>query len=209
MSDKEKTTSFAGEVWNTLSALNVNEHTEKKQQLTYLSWAWAWGSLMEIYPESYYAFEDEKTLPNGSCECAVNLTIKDGDRELTRRMWLPVMNYKNQAQQNPTTVEINKTRMRCLAKAMAMFGLGHYIYAGEDLPQDEKAENAAGNQQTPFTFMPEKEFNNTKKYVQKQLAQGLQIGQIIAHVSDLAMSKNWHFSQKQIEDLQALNKVKA
>ncbi len=137
MSDKTNKTNFAKTVWETLSTVNVNNHTEKKQNLTYLSWAWAWGELMKYYPGSTYEILPDVSLSDGSVECWVELTVSDGERSIARKMWLPVMDFRNQAVTNPNSVAINKTRMRCLAKAIAMFGLGHYIYAGEDLPSEE------------------------------------------------------------------------
>ena len=117
-------------VWANLSALDVSQHIEKKGNLSYLSWAWAWGELMGIYPESTYEFKEPYLYENKSCEVWVTVTIEG----LSRDMWLPVMDYKNKAVANPTSRDISDTRMRCLVKCLAMFGLGHYIYAGEDLP---------------------------------------------------------------------------
>jgi hypothetical protein len=130
--------SFQDEVWQTLSAINVNDHCAKKGNLTYLSWAWAWGTLMEYYPESTYEFRDTFIMANMTAEVWVSLRIKDGDREMVREMWLPVMDHRNKAITDPSTRDISDTRMRCLTKAMAMAGLGHYIYAGEDIPSAEK-----------------------------------------------------------------------
>jgi len=118
--------------WNTLSKINVNDHTEKKGNLTYLSWAWAWQKLMENYPESTYYFGDNEYHPDGSVTVHCILTV-DG---ITRPMWLPVMDNRNNSVLQPNSRQISDTKMRCLTKAIAMFGLGSYIYAGEDLPQD-------------------------------------------------------------------------
>ena len=136
----DKKASFQREVWDNLSSINVNNHVQKKMGLSYLSWSWAWATLMEEYPESTYQFRTEKE-DNGTAEIWVVLTIiKDGNR-FDREMWLPVMDYKNKSVINPSTRDINDARMRCLTKAMAMVGLGHYIYAGEDIPrEDVKAE---------------------------------------------------------------------
>jgi len=129
-------TSFQAEVWATLSQINVNDHTNKKGNLTYLSWAWAWGTLMDKYPESKYTFDTPIMLDNGTVEVWVTLYIKQAKQTISRQMWLPVMDYKNAAIPSPSTRDISDTRMRCLVKAMAMFGLGHYLYAGEDLPKE-------------------------------------------------------------------------
>ncbi|MFS1537683.1 MAG: DUF1071 domain-containing protein [Candidatus Phlomobacter fragariae] len=134
----EKEKSFQQQVWETLSAINVNEKIEKKNGLSYLSWAWAWGVLMAHYPESYYVIDDVSYNNDGSAMVSLTLTIKQSDNEFSRKMWLPIMDYRNQAISNPNSVDINKTLMRCLTKAISMFGLGFYIYAGEDLPEPEK-----------------------------------------------------------------------
>ena len=131
------------EIWETLSQVDVSKHTETKGegnfQLTYLSWAWAWGVLMEHYPESQYSFEEYEVngiklpyrpLPDGSGEVVCKVYIGG----IARKMWLPVMDYKNAAIKNPNARAISDAKMRCLVKCMALFGLGHYIYAGEDLP---------------------------------------------------------------------------
>jgi len=131
-----KEISFPQKVWKRLSTINVNEHTNDKGGLTYLSWAWAWGTLMENYPESKYEFDEPVMLENKTVEVWVKLIIKEDKEVTTRRMWLPVMDYKNKAIASPSTRDISDTRMRCLVKALAMFGLGHYLYAGEDLPKE-------------------------------------------------------------------------
>ena len=125
---------FAKKVWDTLSQVDVSEHVEKKQNLTYLSWAWAWGVMMEHYPDLSYHFED-RTLDNGTMEVTVHVTIREGDETISRHMWLPVMDYKNKAIPNPDSFALNTAKMRALTKCFCLFGLGHYIYAGEDLPQ--------------------------------------------------------------------------
>lgn len=121
------------EIWQKLSAIDVSQHVEKKNGLSYLSWAWAWGVLMEHFPEAEYSFDPPQTFDNGTMMVFCTVTI--GDR--SRRMWLPVMNHKNQAIPNPDAFAVNTAMMRCLVKCLALWGLGHYIYAGEDLPQAE------------------------------------------------------------------------
>lgn len=133
----QKTESFPRQVWENLSAINVNEKAEKKLGLTYLSWAWAWSVLMENYPESSYEFALEKYFQDGTCEVGVTVTVKDGENEISRYMWLPVLDHKNKPIPNPNAFDINKNKMRCLVKCISMFGLGLYIYAGEDLPEAE------------------------------------------------------------------------
>jgi len=125
-------------VWQTLSAINVNNNTQKKGNLTYLSWAWAWSTLMEYFPESVYGFND-RTLPDGTMEVTCTLIISEGEDSVVREMWLPVMDYRNKAIPNPDAFQVNTAKMRCLTKCISMMGLGMYIYAGEDLP-DQAAE---------------------------------------------------------------------
>jgi len=129
-------------VWDNLSKIDCNEHTEKKGNLTYLSWAWAWGMLMQNYPDATYRFKewegyDVLYYKNGTAAVSCEMTVKNN----THTMWLAVMDHKNQAVANPTATQISNTKMRCLVKTMAMFGLGHYIYAGEDVPEDSSVSD--------------------------------------------------------------------
>tara|TARA_R110000764_G_scaffold221881_1_gene310444 strand:+ start:2145 stop:2834 length:690 start_codon:yes stop_codon:yes gene_type:complete len=135
-----------------LSAINVNKFVEKKNNLTYLSWAFAWSETKKVCPDATYTIvKDEQGNPYVYDEmlgfmCETNVTI-EGE---TLSMWLPVMDSKNQAMRKvpysyttrygekqvagATSFDINKTLMRCLVKNLAMFGMGIYIYAGEDMP---------------------------------------------------------------------------
>jgi hypothetical protein len=123
-----------------LLALNVNEHTEKKNNLTYLSWSWAWATLLKHYPNATYTIQKSDdgipTFGNSKVGYMCYTTVTVG--EITHEMWLPVMDHRNKAILEPNMFDINKTVMRCLTKNLAMFGLGLYIYAGEDLPDGEE-----------------------------------------------------------------------
>ena len=137
---------LSAQVWKTLSAIDVSNYVEKKNGLTYLSWAWAYGVMMDNYPDLHYCFEEQKCETTNTVEitCTVHIhTGSDRNQMMMRHMWLPVMDFRNKAIANPDMFEINKTKMRCLTKCFAMFGLGHYIYAGEDLPQ--AVQNAVVN----------------------------------------------------------------
>ena len=120
-------------VWNTLSSINVNEHTERKGNLTYLSWAWAWAVTKQHYPEATYAFLDNEIHKDETMTVHCVVTIDNINHE----MWLPVMDHRNNAVANPNAFQINTAKMRCLTKGLSMHGLGAYIYAGEDLPAPE------------------------------------------------------------------------
>ena len=155
-------------VFGALNAVDVSAHVEQLEQgktkLSYLSWTWAWAEVMKRYPDATYnvhLFSDY----NGNCVpymydaktgymVITDVTIQG----VTRSMWLPVMDGANRAMksdaytyktkfgdkevQPATMFDVNKTIMRCLTKNLAMFGLGLYIYAGEDLPEVVKEEEA-------------------------------------------------------------------
>lgn len=128
-----------------LLKINVNEHTERKNGLTYLSWAWAWAEVLKIDPSAewtpqYFGPENNQTpwvsLPDGSMMVGVTVMIKG----LRQQCMLPVMDHRNKAIKNPDAFAVNTALMRCLAKCIAMHGLGLYIYAGEDLPEDSRRD---------------------------------------------------------------------
>lgn len=148
--------------FNELYSLNVNENVEKKNGLSYLSWSWAIAEILKKYPDMTYEIKrfGENQLPyvydeNTGYMVFTSVTIES----ITREMWLPVMDgankamldheytyqvkdyktgeYKEKTVAIATMFDINKTIMRCLTKNLAMFGLGLYIYAGEDLPEEE------------------------------------------------------------------------
>ena len=132
-------------VFETLNAINVNGHTESKNGLTYLSWAWAWAEVKKAFPLASYTiyenadgwnyFTDGKT-----CWVKTGVTIEG----LEHIEYLPVMDFKNKSIPvgNVTSFDVNKSIQRSLTKAVARHGLGLYIYAGEDLPEAEEAEEA-------------------------------------------------------------------
>ena len=125
----------------TLSAINCNEHTEKKGNLTYLSWAWAWKMVKDNFPEaSYTIYEDANGIPyftdGKTCWVKTGVTING----LEHIEYLPIMDYSNRSipLERVTSMDMNKTIQRSLTKACARHGLGLYIYAGEDLPEAEE-----------------------------------------------------------------------
>ena len=160
-------------IFKNLNGLNVNDKVEQKSngivKLSYLSWAWAWGELVKEYPQAVYQIERFDGKPylydeNLGYMVFTNMTIEN----ITHEMWLPVMDGSNKAMKKDSykyttkygekTVEpasmfdINKTIMRCLVKNIAMFGLGLYIYAGEDLP-----ENVSEKPETKIEELPKEE----------------------------------------------------
>lgn len=125
------------EVQDKLLALDVSEYTNKKNGLTYLSWANAWRETLKISPTAKYdVAKNDNGLPVfGNEEMGYMVYTSITIEGETKMMWLSVMDYRNKAILKPVTTDINNSVMRCLTKNLAMFGLGTYIYAGEDLPE--------------------------------------------------------------------------
>jgi hypothetical protein len=119
-----------------LLKLNVNEHTEKKGNLTYLSWAWAWAEALKADPEVVYdvAVFDGKPYMDVNGTAMVFVSVKMFN--ITRTCQLPVMDFRNKAIPKPDAFAVNTAIMRCMTKCLSLFGLGLYIYSGEDLPED-------------------------------------------------------------------------
>jgi hypothetical protein len=128
-----------------LSSIDCSQHIEKKGKFSYLAWTWAWAMVKERYPEARYNLLGDIVYPDGTMEVRVEVAIPlkylamdDGSVEevctLSHTMWLPVLDYNNKPIPSPNAFDINTARMRCLVKCLAMFGLGHYIYAGESMP---------------------------------------------------------------------------
>jgi len=124
---------------NDLLTLNVNEHTEKKANLTYLSWAWAWAEALKHDPLAFYQVQmwgkpgEEKCYMDINGTCMVWVTVTMFGKPMMCQ--LPVMDHRNKAIQAPDAFAVNTAIMRCMTKALSLHGLGLYIYAGEDLPE--------------------------------------------------------------------------
>ena len=122
-----------------LLTLNVNEHTEKKANLTYLSWAWAWTEALKADQDAHYQVQmwgkdgEEKCYMDINGTCMVWVTVTMFGKPMTCQ--LPVMDHRNKAVPNPDAFQVNTAIMRCMTKALALHGLGLYIYNGDDLPE--------------------------------------------------------------------------
>lgn len=134
-----------GNYFERLNSINVNGKTEKKNGLTYLSWAWAWGEVKKLYPDATYTiYENANGLfyhtDGKTCWVKTGVTVNG----IEHIEYLPVMDYKNQSipLERVTSFDVNKAIQRSLTKAVARHGLGLYIYAGEDLPEEEKEQAA-------------------------------------------------------------------
>lgn len=181
------------EHFNKLYQVNVNSYTEEKNGLTYLSWANAWAEIKKIYPDAQYTIKRfDNNLPYVYDENTGYMVFTDVTIEgITYEMWLPVMDGSNKAMKNtaytyktkysektvePATMfDINKTIMRCLVKNLAMFGLGLYIYAGEDLPEVEP-EKITTEQATVLSNLLKEKFS--EEQINKTLKDGYKVATI-------------------------------
>ena len=130
-----------------LNAINVNDKTEKKNGLTYLSWAWAWAEVKKLYPDATYTVYERDTeygpvnyfTDGRTCWVKTGVTINS----IEHIEELPVMDFKNRSipLDAVNSMDVNKAIQRSLTKACARHGLGLYIYAGEDLPEDEQDDS--------------------------------------------------------------------
>ena len=166
-------------VFECLNAVNCNEHTEKKNGLTYLSWAWAWAEVKKRYPGATYTIYENKDgllyhTDGKTAWVKTGVTIEG--IELIE--YLPVMNYKNESisVERLTSFDVNKTVQRSLTKACARHGLGLYIYAGEDLPEGEDEKPAEPKKtaskkkaESAPVPTPEAKAEDDKLYLVKQL----------------------------------------
>lgn len=154
------------EKFNQLTSINLNEKTESKNGLTYVSWANAWKAFKEVYPTATYRIiKDSKTNMPYFVDPLMGIMVftEVSANGLTYEMWLPVMDSANKAMKTEpytyqvwdkvnrqyvekkveaaTSFDVNKALMRCLVKNLAMFGLAIYIYAGEDMPETVESSN--------------------------------------------------------------------
>ena len=138
--------------FNKLNGINVNEKVEKKNGLTYLSWAWAWAEVKKLFPDAVYTIYENRDGWNyhtdgRTCWVKTGVTV-NGVEHIE---YLPVMDYKNRSipADSVTSFDVNKAIQRSLTKAVARHGLGLYIYAGEDLPETDQTATAVPAATTP------------------------------------------------------------
>ena len=128
------------EAINKMLSANVNNHTEKKGNLTYLSWAWAWAEALKADEDATYKVEmfGDKCYMDINGTAMVFVTVTMFRKPVTCQ--LPVMDFRNKAIVDPDAFAVNTAIMRCMTKALSLHGLGLYIYAGEDLPEGEGSD---------------------------------------------------------------------
>ena len=171
-----------------LNSINVNEKTEKKNGLTYLSWAWALTEVLKAQPNMTYEVKKFDGLPYVYDEKTGYMVFTEVHIQgITREMWLPVMDGANKAMMkdaytykdrwgkektvdSATMFDINKTIMRCLTKNLAMFGLGLYIYQGEDLPEEPVKVDTQADMPKEERIDANKKINDTQvDYLQSMI----------------------------------------
>lgn len=189
-------------VFQTLNTINCNGHTEKKNGLTYLSWAWAWAEVKKAYPDAFYTIYENSNGWNyhtdgRTCWVKTGVTING----LEHIEYLPVMDFRNASipADKVTSFDVNKAIQRSLTKAAARHGLGLYIYAGEDLPEAEASKYPAGVTAELMAQMIEAHAKGqlTKKgatmrdyYATKFKANAEQLAEFDLAVNDFKMNNN-------------------
>ena len=185
-----------------LLKLNVNEHVEKKQNLSYLSWAWAWAEALKADPAATFEVQtfDGKPYMDVNGTGMVWVTVTMFGKPMT--CFLPVMNHRNQPIQNPDSFQVNTSLMRCMTKGLALHGLGLYIYAGEDLPEDAPAEPVIVKAVTPDgTAMADVQVNTGQADANAELfAEGMMT--YTNHCTDVkGLNSYWKANQGQLDGL--------
>ena len=188
-----------------LLKINVNDHTEKKQKLTYLSWAWAWTEALKADPTATFEVKtfkhDEYTeLPymdvNGTGMVWVTVTMLG----MSRTCMLPVMDHMNKPIVKPNAFQVNTAIMRCMTKTLGLFGLGLYIYAGEDLPMDEEPEKpevkVVKRKEVPPGELPKKE---DMRLFADSMIEYTKVCESVAHLNSY-----WKSNQSQLEILNSV-----
>ena len=188
-----------------LLKVNVNDHTEKKNGLTYLSWAWAWAEVLKADPTSTFEVQlfdraDGTQMPymdvNGTGMVWVTVTIFN--KPMT--CMLPVMNHRNQPIQNPDAFQVNTAIMRCMTKAVALHGLSLYIYAGEDLPESDEKEAPAPVAAVPKTKPKADETLDNSDASRQLFADGMI--EYTTHCTTVAgLNSYWKSNQLQLDSL--------
>ena len=145
--------------------INVSDHIEKKNGLSYLSWAWAVDQLFQLDETASWSYCEPKIYGE---TMMVFCTVTAFGRDRTAQ--LPVMNHRNQAIANPDAFQVNTAMQRCLAKAISLHGIGLYIYAGEDLPEKEERKLITREYQTLEIMMATCENQEQLQEVWKSLS---------------------------------------
>ena len=186
-------------LWEQLSKINCSDHIEKKGRFNYLSWPWAWSKLKETCPNASFEKHFFGDLPycldsQGYAYVKVSVTCND---QIATEVY-PVTDNANKSIKNPDSFAVNTALQRGMVKCMAYHGLGHYIYAGEDLPPDTETEEAQPPAEAPAAAAapPQpaaKPSTDTKLFSAKEIAEHLEG---FSKHRDLAEHKKWSSTYK-------------
>ena len=194
------------DIWSTLSVLNVEKYIEEKMGLKYLPWADAWDLLMKHSPYASMVFGDPEIHADESM--TVHCSVYIGSN--VRTMWLPVMDNRNRAIKQPDARMISDAKMRCFVKCVSLYGLGLYIYQGEDLPredkeqaEEEKPKPKAKPTPTPAKNKAVKKGKDYEEQVSKAKSFVKAMGAtIIAHDTEKELKGFWSANKDQITWIQ-------
>lgn len=185
-----------------LLEINVNDHVEKKGNLSYLSWAWAWAEVLKIDPLAEWVVVEYTNADHTASPCmwigdtAMVKTVVTINGK-ARACQLPVMDHKNNAVKNPDSRKISDAIMRCMTKAISMHGLGLYIYAGEDLPEGAEVDPPAIDLKRTDRLSPSAQ----AKRLTDEAAKNIQ--RVATALSDMPsgeMEKIWEFIPVETQD---------
>ena len=179
-----------------LNKINVNDKTEKKGSLTYLSWAWAWGELKKKHPDANSTiYENEQGwnyFTDGKTAWVKTGVTVEGIEHIE---YLPIMDYKNQSipLERITSTDVNKAIQRSMTKAIARHGLGLYIYAGEDIPNVDEEMDKEKTEKVKTLFVSETKVKALKSQAEKD---GVNLMKLCAYanISDLALLTEEQYS---------------
>lgn len=160
--------------FETLNSIDVSAKIEKKNGLSYLSWAWAWGELKKKHPDATYAVYENKDglfyhTDGRTCWVKTGVTVNG----IEHIEYLPVMDSRNRSipLEQVTSFDVNKAIQRSLTKAVARHGLGLYVYAGEDLPEDAKPQGGLTPAGIKFAADNGIRLDGLAKYLKKEYYQ--------------------------------------
>lgn len=175
---------MSNSVFQTLSSVNMKDKVERKGQLDYISWANAWAVLKTHYPDAQRkVYECDQTGFNyftdgRTCWVKVGITVND----LEHIDYLPVMDFRNNAisVDKVTSMDVNKTIQRSTAKAIALHGLGIFLWTGEDIPDGDDTP-VAETKELEILSPKSDNWEKVKTYIQANKALG--VDKIVAQLS--------------------------